>query len=64
MSTPLNELLRGNDSYLPRFLPSFLGFNPIKTSDIGYEVMPSRIASVSKVMATQKDGHIIFFAKQ
>ena len=61
MSTPLKELLKGNDEYFLQLFPNCLG-SPVSTSDIGHEVMPSRLASVTRV-ATGSAGHLLFVLK-
>jgi hypothetical protein len=63
MSTPQKELLRGNDEYLLRFYPNCLSYGYPRTSDIGYEVTPNKLASVTFVKTTYHRGHFLFYAR-
>ena len=61
-SAPIPELLPGNDSLMVRYLSNALG-TPVRFSDIGHEVMPSRLAAVTQVTAPYHRGHVLFYSR-
>ena len=63
MSTPLQELLRGNDEFLLRFYPNCLSYGFPRTSDIGHEVTPSKLASVTTVFTSYHRGRFLFYSR-